>query len=575
MQIVDRFKYLLIFAVSALLFVPFLGNVHLFDWDEINFAECAREMLVSKDYIRTQIDFMPFWEKPPLFIWMQVVSMKAFGINAFAARLPNALIGIATCLTLFSVGKKIKGAAFGLIWTILYAASWLPHLYFKSGIIDPTFNFFIFLSFYAFHKVCTSPRKWFFAALAGLCLGLAVLTKGPVAILVSGIALVVYAVVGRGGKKLPLPLPYLPVILVFALLPFAAWMAAAVVQFGADYAKWFLTEFVTYQIRLFRTEDSDHGGPFYYHFVVLLLGCFPASPLLFQFVGKKKDGDNTGTAFTILMWILFWTVLILFSIVKTKIVHYSSLCYFPLTYLAALKAYALWEKQEQLKKGTRIALYSIGGIWAVLITALPLVGMFKRLLIPLIDDPFAVGNLGANIAWSYAECVPGALYAAALTVGLYWMRNEMKKGIITLAFAQILTIQFTILHFTPKIEGYSQRAAIAFYEQFKGKAVYVQPVGFKSYANLFYTEKQPATNHNYYVLGKTDADGKAVQPHADQDWLMHGTVDRPTYFICKIQNVKDLDSQPGIIRIGVEYGFVFYVRGRTFTESQLGLVPTK
>src|SRR4030066_2459796 len=94
-------------AIAALLFIPFLGGVHLFDWDEINFAESAREMIESGDYLTVQINFTQFWEKPPLFIWMQVVSMKLFGINEFAARFPNAICGIITLLTLYSIGKRI------------------------------------------------------------------------------------------------------------------------------------------------------------------------------------------------------------------------------------------------------------------------------------------------------------------------------------------------------------------------------------------------------------------------------------------------------------------------------------
>ena len=74
------------------LFFPFLGQSHLFDWDEINFAEAAREMIVTGDYLRVQINFQMFWEKPPFFIWLQVLSMKSFGINEFAARFPNALL---------------------------------------------------------------------------------------------------------------------------------------------------------------------------------------------------------------------------------------------------------------------------------------------------------------------------------------------------------------------------------------------------------------------------------------------------------------------------------------------------
>ncbi|MDX5321228.1 MAG: glycosyltransferase family 39 protein, partial [Bacteroidota bacterium] len=70
MRISER-PYLLIAALALLIYLPFLGAVHLFDWDEINFAESAREMLISQEFFQVQINYMPFWEKPPLFIWMQ------------------------------------------------------------------------------------------------------------------------------------------------------------------------------------------------------------------------------------------------------------------------------------------------------------------------------------------------------------------------------------------------------------------------------------------------------------------------------------------------------------------------
>ena len=83
------------FLFYGLLFIfPTLGAFNLFDWDEINFAESTREMLVSGDFFHVQINFEPFHEKPPLFFWFQALSMKIFGINAFAARFPNALLGV-------------------------------------------------------------------------------------------------------------------------------------------------------------------------------------------------------------------------------------------------------------------------------------------------------------------------------------------------------------------------------------------------------------------------------------------------------------------------------------------------
>ena len=96
MKLLNQYTQAFIIVAALLLFVPFLGAVHLFDWDEINFAECAREMLSSGNYLSLQMNYQPFWEKPPLFIWMSALSMKVFGVNEFAARFPNALCGVIT-----------------------------------------------------------------------------------------------------------------------------------------------------------------------------------------------------------------------------------------------------------------------------------------------------------------------------------------------------------------------------------------------------------------------------------------------------------------------------------------------
>ena len=145
-----------ILLISIVFFVPFLGGVHLFDWDEINFAEIAREMVVSGDFLRPQMDYQFFTEKPPMFFWFQAASMKVFGVGECAARFPNAVAGIVTLLLLFRFGKRIYSHRFGLLWVAAYFGSILPHLYFRSGIIDPWFNLFIFLGIYhliLFHPV--------------------------------------------------------------------------------------------------------------------------------------------------------------------------------------------------------------------------------------------------------------------------------------------------------------------------------------------------------------------------------------------------------------------------------------
>jgi len=105
--------------VAAILFIPFLGNVHLFDWDEINFAESAREMMASGNYFSVQINFTRFTEKPPLFFWMQVLSMKVFGVNEFSARFPNAICGIVTLVLIFRIGIQIFNDHFARICVMI------------------------------------------------------------------------------------------------------------------------------------------------------------------------------------------------------------------------------------------------------------------------------------------------------------------------------------------------------------------------------------------------------------------------------------------------------------------------
>ena len=542
MNVHNFIRYTAIVVLSALLFLPFLGNVHLFDWDEINFAECAREMIVSNDYLRPQIDFQPFWEKPPLFIWMQVLSMKLFGINEYAARFPNALMGIVTLTTLFYIGKKVINERMATWWSLLYAATWLPHFYFKSGIIDPTFNYFIFLSFFQVHLIRYGADKFKHAAYAGLFLGLAILTKGPAAALIALLCLIVYLFINKGlwGFK---PWHFL-VVFLMAFVPFTLWFGAAIINYGWDFGSWFISEFVTYQIRLFRTEDADHGGPFFYHFIILLFGCFPALAFLFQYTRRRTTDNETARDFTRWMWILFWVTLILFSIVKTKIVHYSSLCYFPLTYLAALKIEQLASGEVRLKRSVRVLLFSLAVIWGLLLIALPLVGLYKQKLIKLIDDPFVVGNLQANVSWTWMESVWGIIYIIGAIVSLIMMKRHFGKGMLVLCIVQIVMIQITVLHFTPKIEAYSQRAAIRYFKSFKDKDVYVQPLDYKSFAHLFYSDKQPVKNKNYYK----------------KDWLLKGHVDKPVYFICKIGSADEFKRLPQLEMIGQKNGFVFFKR---------------
>jgi 4-amino-4-deoxy-L-arabinose transferase-like glycosyltransferase len=536
------YPYLIVIS-AIFFFVPFLGSVNLFDWDEINFAESAREMIVTGNFSRVQIDFHPFWEKPPLFFWMQVLSMKLFGINEFAARFPNAVIGILTLLTFYFFGKKMYDEKFGLIWALAYMGSFLPNIYFRSGIIDPFFNFFIFLAviFLTMSISKTGERKGFkYALFAGISIGLATLTKGPVGLLIAGISVLVYWITMKFKK-----ISNWKNVLIFAvscLVISSLWFGPEMINNGF----WFFREFIKYQADLFLEPGAGHSGPIYYHFVVVLLGCFPISvlslPVLFR---KKAESNDEGTYFLKWMLILFWVVMILFTIVKTKIVHYSSLAYFPLSYLAAYFIYELVNKKAELKKYLVWILLITGMIFSIILIGLPIVARYKNLIIPYIKDDFAIACLNSPVKWSGYEFLIGVGYLLSLFIALIIMkRNQVFKGIITLFYTTAFCIFFYMKAVVPKIEGYSQAPAVNFYKSISGQDVYVTTIGFYSYAHYFYFQKMPGGNSE----------------SSNKEWLLNGEIDKPVYLVAK-STAKDLFiKHPDCRLIKQEGGFLFYYR---------------
>ncbi|HYG38422.1 MAG TPA: glycosyltransferase family 39 protein [Cytophagales bacterium] len=538
--------------LGALFFIPFLGGVHLFDWDEINFAECSREMMNLDSYLRVHINYQPFWEKPPFFFWLQVISMNLFGVGEFAARFPNAMCGILTLIVLYNIGEKLYNKKFGLVWGLTYFGSVLPFLYFKSGIIDPWFNFFIFLGLYFFilfywkkegvQNLTLRKDKIFYLIVSGLLIGFALLTKGPVAYLIVVLCLGIYWILQK--FRLYISIPQFLMWTVTALSIMIVWLGIETVLNGT----WFITTFTEYQIRLFSTPDAGHGGFFGYHFVVLLLGCFPASIFCIHALLTRSQSLIYQKDFKVWMSILFWVVLILFTIVKSKIVHYSSLAYFPLTFLAALSIYNIIIGKSKFNGWMKAGLIFIGGLYSLATIALPFVGQRIELIKPLFKkDPFALANLNAAVNWTGWESIAGIFLLGILILSIYWINHNRKwLGFRTLFGGTAVFVMLTLIFFIGKIEQYSQGAAIAFFADLKGKDVYVVTKGYKSYAHLYYTDKPPVTNPKSW----------------DINWLLYGDIDKDLYLSTKINKVKDLEGVKGLRKIGEKNGFVFYKRDK-------------
>lgn len=547
---------------AALLFIPFLGNVHLFDWDEINFAESAREMLATGNYFSVQINYQRFWEKPPLFFWMQVLSMRLFGVNEFAARFPNAVCGIVTLVVLFRIGKQVVGLLFANIWVLVYAGTLFTFTYFKSGIIDPWFNLFIFSSLWFAYQLQLNPKHttWQNALLSGFFIGLAVLTKGPVAGVLWVLCLLFVRIVFR--KESFIPLKWLLLALATAIMVSMVWFGVDLLQNGP----WFLIEFVNYQIRLLTTSEAGHGEPFFYHWWVLLLGCFPAS--IFFIKGLTvKISNRPEKVFKRWMTVLFWVTLLVFSIVKTKIVHYSSLCWLPLTGIAAFYLQQWWLGVERpLQKGLQILLGIIGGLLGVIFTALPFLLMQKALWVNKIHDVFVRGNLEASFQWHWWHSI-GGIFLLAGVFGFFLIKQQQVK-IYCLFGSMVFCTFLTTTLVTPGIEAVTQSANIDFFKAHANEDCYVDTYGYKSYAHFFYAAPKPPSSIFTIKLdsilfensSQPDTVSLGQREERYRRWLYEGAIDKPLYISAKIQSAPQLDTNRQLIALYKKNGFAFYKR---------------
>lgn len=539
----------------------------MFDWDEVNFAECAREMIVSKNYSEVQLNYRPFWEKPPLFIWFEAACMKAFGVNEFSARLPNVICAFFTMLTLFNIGKKVYSNKFGLLWAATFSAMLLPHLYFKSGLIDPWFNLFILLSiYYSINYLSNSgfaKVKW--ALLSALFIGFAVLTKGPVALLILGSSVFITILFAKEVKQI-ISFHFLFYVLVIALIS-STWFLMLYFTGNSH----IITEFLNYQIRLLKTGDAGHEGPIFYHVFVLLIGCFPFSLLFIEGIKKKIQNNDFQKKTNIIMLASFFIVLIVFSIVKTKIVHYSSFCYFGLSFFSTqfLVNYA---KEKTISSNYKLGYILISLVMTLVLLAVSCLNYIKPYLLNLniINDEIAVELLKTDVNNSLFEIITVVLFITS-SVLFYRVLFYKKTKMLYVSIATFILFLFTsILFFVPKAEMFVQNSAIQFYKSVSDKKCYIETKGFKSYAYLFYSNRQPSDYTNAEQIKYINAFFKdpahkiftidTFYGGAICDWMSWGKIDKPAYVVCRTIDEKQLFTNLEMRKLYSKNGFSFFVR---------------
>jgi 4-amino-4-deoxy-L-arabinose transferase-like glycosyltransferase len=421
---------ILLLALAAGLSFPNLGRPSLWDIDEGNNAEAAREMLESGNWVVPTFNYELRVDKPALLYWLQIGAYEWFGVNEFAARFPSAVAALLAVLMAYELARGMFGAATGLLAGVALATApaFCASAHFANP--DALLNTFTVLTFLVFWKSFDrGGRSWFVPA--GLSVGLAVLAKGPVGLVLPGGVIALFLWWSRR-LNLLLDRRLLWGVLAFLLvaLPWYAWVAA-------DTKGAFLRGFFEkHNVDRYLHPLENHGGPLYYYLGVLVLGFAPWSAFLglagWSGWGKQARTDVAASGAYPFLWCWIVVHLSFFSLAATKLPNYILPIYAP---VAIMTARFLERWYGHLIEPPRWALnLSIAG--------LGLLGLGATIGLLVASGRIAVpGVRGRPLAGIEIWAVLGLLFIAGAATAWWYARQRQPKGVVlTLATVAVLFV---------------------------------------------------------------------------------------------------------------------------------------
>lgn len=393
------------------------GTTALIDPDEGRNAEVAREMAASGDFVVPHLNGLPYLDKPILLFNAVATSIHSLGATELAARLPTLVFTLATVVLVTAFGWRRFGRDTGLLAGLMLATSPLVMIYAGIVIFDALMLFWVSAAAIALHFwLQGGGLGWCIAGWAAA--GLAVLTKGPVGLLLP-------LLIGIGEAlscRLPMRRLFHPAGIVTLVLLVLPWFLAVSLRHPEfpHYA------FVRETFERVATDSMRRTAPFYYFFPILLGGAFPWSALLLVGAGRiarfwrERAGAFRDEAF-LLLWLILPTLF--FTLSQSKRPGYI-LPVIPA--LVLLGARIVKDSPASVRRAAWIAAPLAAGVGAILLLA---------------ADSIAARIESAHVSEALLTAAPllggGLVVAAVLTLSA---RRFKTIGILGLAFMPIALI---------------------------------------------------------------------------------------------------------------------------------------
>jgi 4-amino-4-deoxy-L-arabinose transferase-like glycosyltransferase len=397
---VSQKRWVYIFSACVIYLTLFyqLGNLAFVGADEPRYARIGEEMHLSGSYLTPTLNNQPWLEKPPLLFWLEAGSYSLFGVHEWSARFPVGVMALVSLLGVGWLSREVQGSRAAFFTILILSTSVLFFVFARAASTDS-----ILVSMLSMAMVCgyqaTRKESHLWAVGTGVALGLAVLAKGPVAILLFAGIFALYFLLIQQLQWSALQIALLASSFSLTAVP---WFWQVWRENGYNFVATF---WINHHLARFFTDLHHHSQPFWYYLPVLLIGFFPwifflGSALLRNW---RRRGHLLEPRFRPELFLWLWVAVpfVFFSISGSKLPGYILPVFPPLAVLVALE-WDRWIEEDLISQRLmRTQLIALGG-FALLFSAALLWGFYFIYHAPLIGVlltlPIAMG-----VGWALFE----------------------------------------------------------------------------------------------------------------------------------------------------------------------------
>lgn len=528
-----------------------LGSTGLIDETEPLFAEAARQMTLTGDWITPFFNGETRFDKPPLIYWLMAIAYLTLGVNEWAVRLPSAIaaMGLVSLgfYTLWRFGvlgtSGTQSSKFKRPWFAASLGSAVMALnpetivWARTGVSDMLLSGCMgsaLLSFFIGYAQPTKPAvqaRWYLAFY--VLIAAAILAKGPVGIVLPGLIIASFLLyLGNALEVLREMRVFLGSLLIVAIaLP---WYVLVIWRNGRAYIDAF---FGYHNLERFTGVVNGHAAPWYFYFLVVLLGFAPWSIYLPSAIARlqfwqRSHWRSTPRSTHLGLFALFWFVVVFcfFTIASTKLPSYV----LPLMPAAAILVALLFSADNS--KAAKNSLLFLLSSWLNVALLLAVAGALFYLPDLIGSDP-AIPDLEELIEQSGLPVLGGVIWAiTALAVAVLILRRQWRWlwSVNLLGFIVFLIFVLTPAYFLvdqARQQPLRELSAIAAKVDQPGEDLIM--IGFPKPSVVFYSQR-PVT----YI--KIVEDGAA---HI-QKWVNNPMSPDSVLVLTQPRRVKKLGLQP-------------------------------